>query len=120
MTIPFIEPFRIKVVERVRMTTREERVAALKVAHYNLFAVRGEDVFIDLLTDSGTGAMSDEQWASMMRGDESYAGAKSYFHFEKAVQEIFGFPYVLPTHQGRAAEGMLFQTLVKAGQTVPN
>jgi tyrosine phenol-lyase len=120
MTIPFIEPFRIKVVERVRMTTREERVAALKAAHYNLFAVRGEDVFIDLLTDSGTGAMSDEQWAGMMRGDESYAGAKSYFRFEKAVQEIMGFPYVLPTHQGRAAEGMLFQTLVKAGQTVPN
>ena len=120
MTIPFIEPFRIKVVERVRMTTREERVAALKAAHYNLFAVKAEDVFIDLLTDSGTGAMSDEQWAGMMRGDESYAGAKSYFRFEKAVQEIFGFPYVLPTHQGRAAEGMLFKTLVKAGQTVPN
>lgn len=120
MTIPFIEPFRIKVVERVRMTTHEEREAALKAAHYNLFAVRGEDVFIDLLTDSGTGAMSDEQWAGMMRGDESYAGAKSYFHFEKAVQDIMGFPYVLPTHQGRAAEGMLFQTLVKAGQTVPN
>ncbi|MGB4595833.1 MAG: tryptophanase [Anaerolineaceae bacterium] len=120
MTIPFIEPFRIKVVEKVRMTTREEREAALKAAHYNLFAVKAEDVFIDLLTDSGTGAMSDEQWAGMMRGDESYAGAKSYFRFEKAVQEIMGFPYVLPTHQGRAAEGMLFQTLVKAGQTVPN
>jgi tyrosine phenol-lyase len=120
MTIPFIEPFRIKVVERVRMTTREERVAALKAAHYNLFAIKAEDVFIDLLTDSGTGAMSDEQWAGMMRGDESYAGAKSYFRFEKAVQEIMGFPLVLPTHQGRAAEGMLFKTLVKAGQTVPN
>lgn len=120
MTIPFIEPFRIKVVERVRMTTREERVAALRAAHYNLFAVRGEDVFIDMLTDSGTGAMSDEQWAGMMRGDESYAGAKSYYHFEQAIQDILGFPYVLPTHQGRAAEGMLFKSLVKAGQTVPN
>jgi tryptophanase len=120
MTIPFIEPFRIKVVEKVKMTTREERQAALEKAHYNLFNIPGEDVIIDLLTDSGTNAMSDEQWAGIMRGDESYAGAKSYFRFEQAVQEIMGFEYVLPTHQGRAAEGMLFSTLVKAGQSVPN
>ena len=120
MTIPFIEPFRIKVVEKVKMTTLAERQAALQKAHYNLFNVPAEDVIIDLLTDSGTNAMSDEQWAGIMRGDESYAGAKSYFHFEKAVQDILGFEYVLPTHQGRAAEGMLFSTLVKAGQSVPN
>lgn len=120
MTIPFIEPFRIKVVERVKLTTRDEREAALRLAHYNLFNVPAEDVFIDLLTDSGTGAMSDAQWSAMMRADESYAGAKSYFRFERAVQDVLGFEYVLPTHQGRAAEGMLFSTLVKAGQFVPN
>lgn len=120
MTIPFMEPFRIKVVEKVKMTTREERQAALAKAQLNLFNVPGEDVYIDLLTDSGTNAMSDEQWAGIMRGDEAYAGAKSYFHFEKAVQEILGFEYVLPTHQGRAAEGLLFTTLVKNGQSVPN
>ena len=120
MTIPFMEPFRIKVVEKVKMTTREERQMALTRAYLNLFNVPGEDVYIDLLTDSGTNAMSDEQWAGMMRGDESYAGAKSFYRFEKAVQEILGFEYVLPTHQGRAAEGMLFATLVKKGQSVPN
>ncbi|MEA4931221.1 MAG: tryptophanase [Anaerolineaceae bacterium] len=120
MTIPFIEPFRIKVVERVKLTTEAEREAALKGAHYNLFNVPAEDVFIDLLTDSGTGAMSDRQWAAMMQADESYAGAKSYFRFERAVQDVLGFEYVLPTHQGRAAEGMLFSTLVKPGQFVPN
>ena len=120
MTIPFVEPFRIKMVERIRMTTRAEREQYLRAAWNNVFNIPAENVFIDLLTDSGTGAMSDAQWAGLMRGDESYAGARSYFQFEQAVQEIFGFPFVLPTHQGRAAEGMLFQTLVKAGQTVPN
>ncbi len=120
MTIPFIEPFRIKVVEKVKMTTRAEREAALKAAYYNLFMVPGEDVFIDMLTDSGTNAMSDEQWAGIMRGDEAYAGAKSWYRFEKAVQDVLGFPYVLPAHQGRAAEGMLFSAMVKAGQSVPN
>ena len=92
MTIPFIEPFRIKVVEPVRRTTRAERIDILETANYNLFSVPAEDVFIDLLTDSGTNAMSDHQWSSMMLGDESYAGAKSFFKFEKAVREILGFP----------------------------
>jgi len=120
MSIPFIEPFRIKVVEPIRMTTRAEREEILKKAHNNLFNVAADDVFIDFLTDSGTNAMSDRQWSAMMLGDESYAGAKSFFKFEKAIQEILGFPHVLPTHQGRAAEGMLFGTLVKAGHFVPN
>jgi len=120
MTIPFIEPFRIKVVEKVKMTTIAERRMALSKAHFNLFNIPSQDVFIDLLTDSGTNAMSDEQWAAMMRGDESYAGAKSYYHLEQAVHEVMGFEYLLPTHQGRAAEGMLFSALVKAGDFVPN
>lgn len=120
MSIPFIEPFRIKVVEPIRMTTKAERLEILKKANNNLFSVPAEAVFIDLLTDSGTNAMSDQQWSVMMIGDESYAGAKSYFKFEKAVKEVLGFPYVLPTHQGRAAEGMLFSTLLKAGDFVPN
>jgi len=120
MTVPFLEPFRIKVVEPIKMTTKAERVAILKSAHNNLFKVPAEEVFIDLLTDSGTNAMSDAQWSVMMVGDESYAGAKSFLKFEKAVIDILGFPHVLPTHQGRAAEGMLFGTLVKPGQYVPN
>ena len=120
MTVPFLEPFRIKVVEPIKMTSRAERIEILKKAKNNLFKVPAEDVFIDLLTDSGTNAMSDRQWSAMMLGDESYAGAKSFYKFEKSVREILGFPLVLPTHQGRAAEGMLFATMVKAGQYVPN
>lgn len=120
MTVPFLEPFRIKVVEPIKMTDRSQRSEILMKAKNNLFKVPAEDVFIDLLTDSGTNAMSDRQWSAMMLGDESYAGAKSFYKFEKAVDEILGFPQVLPTHQGRAAEGMLFATLVKAGQYVPN
>ena len=120
MNIPFVEPFRIKMVERVKQTTREERITILKNAKNNLFAVPAEDVFIDLLTDSGTNAMSDLQWAAMLGADESYAGAKSFFHLADAVKDIMGFPHLLPTHQGRAAEGMLFASLVKKGQIVPN
>lgn len=120
MPIPFVEPFRIKVVESIKQTTREERLKILANAHNNLFGVAAEDVYIDFLTDSGTNAMSDRQWSAMMMGDESYAGARSFMHFQKAVQEIMGFPHVLPTHQGRGAEGMLFATLVTKGQFVPN
>ena len=120
MSVPFIEPFRIKVVEPIKITTKAERSAILKEAKYNLFKVPAEAVFIDLLTDSGTNAMSDKQWSAMMLGDESYAGAKSFFKFEKAIRDILGYPHILPTHQGRAAEGLLFATLVKPGQYVPN
>lgn len=120
MPIPFLEPFRIKVIEPIKQTTREEREAILNAAHLNLFGVSAEDVLIDFLTDSGTNAMSDRQWSAMMAGDESYAGARSFYHFEDAVREVLGFPLVLPTHQGRGAEGMLFKTLVAPGQFVPN
>lgn len=120
MPIPFIEPFRIKVVEPIKQTTREERQRILGDAHNNLFGVAADDVFIDFLTDSGTNAMSDRQWSAMMVGDESYAGARSFKHFEEAVQAVLGFPCVLPTHQGRGAEGVLFKTMVAPGQFVPN
>ncbi len=113
-----IEPFRIKTVEPLRLTSRPEREGILQAAGYNLFAVRAEDILIDLLTDSGTGAMSAEQWAAMMRGDESYAGARSWYRFEKRVKTLTGFRHVIPTHQGRAAERILFSCLGVAGRTV--
>jgi tryptophanase len=117
---PPVEPFRIKVVEPLRRTSRAEREAALKKAGYNVFGIPAAKIFIDLLTDSGTAAMSDAQWAGIMMGDESYAGARSFFRFEAAVKAVFGFRHVIPTHQGRAAERILFETLVKKGDFVPN
>jgi tryptophanase len=115
-----IEPFRIKSVEPLRHTTREERERLLAEAGYNLFLIDAKDILIDLLTDSGTSAMSTEQWAAMMRGDESYAGSESFYRFKNAVQELTGFRHVIPTHQGRAAERILFRVMCQPGQIVPN
>jgi len=118
--VTIIEPFRIHSVEPIRMTTREEREQELERAGYNLFNVPGPRVLVDLLTDSGTGAMSSEQWAGLQRGDESYAGSASWFRFRDAVQELFPFEHVIPTHQGRAAEKILFSALGGEGRTIPN
>jgi tryptophanase len=119
MELPFAESYRIKMVESIHRSTRTEREHWIKEANYNLFNLKSEYVFVDLLTDSGTGAMSDRQWSEMMLGDESYAGATSFHKFKNAIQEITGFEYVLPTHQGRAAENVLFSVLVKEGDFVP-
>ena len=119
MELPFAESWKIKMVEPLRKSTREEREQWLKEAHYNLFNLKSDHVYIDCLTDSGTGAMSDRQWAAMMMGDESYAGSSSFFRLKDTITRLTGFEYVIPTHQGRGAENVLFSHLVKAGDIVP-
>lgn len=119
MEIPFAESWKIKMVEPIRKSTRAEREEWLKAANYNVFQLRAEQVYIDCLTDSGTGSMSDRQWSAMMLGDESYAGATSFYKFEQTVRRILGLHYVIPTHQGRAAENVLFSFLVKEGNVIP-
>lgn len=119
MDLPFTEPFKIKMVENIYRSTKEQRVRWIKDAYFNLFNLRSEQVFIDLLTDSGTGAMSDKQWSEIMLGDESYAGASSYYKLKDAIKDLTGFDFFLPTHQGRAAENVLFSVLVKEGDIVP-
>ncbi|MCK4678568.1 MAG: tryptophanase [Bacteroidales bacterium] len=119
MKLPFAESYKIKMVEALRRSTREERVKWIEEAKFNVFNLKSEQIFIDLLTDSGTGAMSDKQWSELMLGDESYAGASSFYKMKNAIKNIFGFDYFLPTHQGRAAENVLFSVLVKEGDIVP-
>ncbi len=119
MKLPYAEPYKIKMVEPIRMSSYEQRERWLKAAKYNLFNLKSEQVFIDVLTDSGTGAMSDRQWSAMMVGDESYAGASSYFNLKTAIKNITGFDFFLPTHQGRAAENVLFSALIKEGDCIP-
>lgn len=119
MELPFAESYKIKSVETLRRSTRAEREQWIKEAKYNLFNLKSEQVFIDLLTDSGTNAMSDKQWAAIMCGDESYAGASSYYNMKASIKDVTGFDYFMPTHQGRAAENVLFSAIVKAGDVLP-
>jgi tryptophanase len=119
MNLPYAESYKIKMVESIRKSTESERAEWISKANYNLFNLKSEQVFIDLLTDSGTGAMSDMQWSALMQGDESYAGASSYYRLKEAIKDILGFDHFLPTHQGRAAENVLFSVLIKKGDVIP-
>ena len=119
MDLPYIEPYKIKTVESIQLSTPEQRKKWIEEASYNLFKLNSDQVIVDLITDSGTGAMSDRQWAEGMLGDESYAGSRSFLKLEKTVKDLTGFRHFIPTHQGRAAENVLFSALVKAGDFIP-